>query len=281
MSNLPKHILEALKQNKTSLGEHPSYPPEEEEKFIVNLVTKTFNELSEKVGIKDSTIMKQELGQILSECKKLESKNREALEELCGNIINDLFQIPEDTIEIEAKIVDKIDTSLERLIPEKTTDFSFDDINDMNNLTNEIYKRRLLNALVAGAAIYYTNNIGSYVKQLFDIDSFIKRAESVIQQKKLALNETRWILSTDSDRAEEEFRKKYGDLIITSSLFKRGHSKTGAKNPDGFTRAVIDLSLLGRCDYLVLTAHSTFSVMARSLSRNESESFVMPSRGYA
>ena len=70
-------------------------------------------------------------------------------------------------------------------------------------------------------------------------------------------------------------------LIITSSLFKRGHSKTGAKNPDGFTRAVIDLSLLGRCDYLVLTAHSTFSVMARSLSRNESESFVMPSRGYA
>ena len=171
MSNLPKHILEALKQNKTSLGEHPSYPPEEEEKFIVNLVTKTFNELSEKVGIKDYAMMKQELGQILSECKKLESKNREALEELCGNIINDLFQIPEDTIEIEAKIVAKIDTSLERLIPEKTTDFSFDDINDMNNLTNEIYKRRLLNALVAGAAIYYTNNIGSYVKQLFDIDS--------------------------------------------------------------------------------------------------------------
>ena len=59
MSNLPKHILEALKQNKTSLGEHPSYPPEEEEKFIVNLVTKTFNELSEKVGIKDYNAMKQ------------------------------------------------------------------------------------------------------------------------------------------------------------------------------------------------------------------------------
>ena len=115
--------------------------------------------------------MKQELGQILSECKKLESKNREALEELCGSIINDLFQIPEDTIEIESKIVDKIDTSSERLIPEKTTDFSFEDINDMNNLTDEIYKRRLLNALVAGAAMYYTNNIGSYVKQLFEIDS--------------------------------------------------------------------------------------------------------------
>ena len=109
MSNLPKHILEALKQNKTSLGEHPSYPPEEEEKFIVNLVTNTFNELSEKVGFKDYDVMKQELGQILGQCKKLESKNKESLEELCGSIINDLFKIPEDTIQIESKIVDKIE----------------------------------------------------------------------------------------------------------------------------------------------------------------------------
>jgi hypothetical protein len=139
MNSLPKHILKALKENKTSLGEHPSYPPEEEEKFIVNLVTNTFNALSEKVGDKDYDTLKQELGQILGECKKLESKNREALEELCANIINDLFQIPEDTIEIESKIVDKIDTSSERLIPEKTTDFSFDNIEDMNNLTDEIY----------------------------------------------------------------------------------------------------------------------------------------------
>ena len=53
MNSLPKHILKALKENKTSLGEHPSYPPEEEEKFIVNLVTNTFNVLSEKVGDKD------------------------------------------------------------------------------------------------------------------------------------------------------------------------------------------------------------------------------------
>ena len=32
MNKLPKHILEALKQNKTSLGQHPSYPPDEEDK---------------------------------------------------------------------------------------------------------------------------------------------------------------------------------------------------------------------------------------------------------
>ena len=169
MNKLPKHILEALKQNKTSLGQHPSYPPDEEDKFIIGLVAKTFDQLSEKIDNNDYGTLKRELGHILGECKKLESKNREALEELCANIINDLFQIPEDTVEMDIKIVDKIDTSSERLIPEKTTDFSFDDINDMNNLTDEIYKRRLLNALVAGAAMYYTNNIGTYVRELFEI----------------------------------------------------------------------------------------------------------------
>lgn len=171
MNKLPKHILEALKQNKTSLGQHPSYPPDEEDKFIIGLVAKTFDQLSEKIDNNDYGTLKRELGHILGECKKLESKNREALEELCANIINDLFQIPEDTVEMDIKIVDKIDTPSERLIPEKTTDFSFDDINDMNSLTDEIYKRRLLNALVAGAAMYYTNNIGTYVRELFEIDS--------------------------------------------------------------------------------------------------------------
>lgn len=171
MPTLPQHILDALKENKTSLGEHPSYPPEEEEKFIVRLVEKTFSELSEKIGNMDYDAMKRQLGKILGECKKLESKNIEALEELCSQIINDLFTIPEDTIEINAKIVDKVDSSVERMIPEKTVDYSFDDIEDMNYLTDEIYKRRMLNALVAGASMYYTNFIGNYVKQIFNIDS--------------------------------------------------------------------------------------------------------------
>lgn len=171
MTNLPKYILNALKENKTSLGEHPSYPPEEEEKFIVNLVEKTFNELSEKVQFSNYEELKERLGKTLVECRKLEANNTDALEKLCGEIINELFSIPQDTIEINSELVNKIDSSEERLIPEKTTDFSFDDIEDMNHLTDEIYKRRMLDALVTGASMYYTNNIGEYVKEIFNIDS--------------------------------------------------------------------------------------------------------------
>ena len=33
-SRLPKHIKKSIANNRTSLGEHPSFPPDEEEKFL-------------------------------------------------------------------------------------------------------------------------------------------------------------------------------------------------------------------------------------------------------
>lgn len=168
---LPSHILNALKENKTSLGEHPSYPPEEEEKFIVNAVSRTFNNLVEKVDTSDSEELKERLSKLLAECKKLERNNVQALEKLCSEIVTDFFDIPTDTLSITSNIVDRIDVSEERLVPEPTKDFSFDDIEDMNNLTSEVYKRRILNALVAGASMYYMNIIGDYIREVFEINS--------------------------------------------------------------------------------------------------------------
>lgn len=168
---LPSHILNALKENKTSLGEHPSYPPEEEEKFIVNAVSRTFNNLVEKVDTTDSEELKERLSKLLAECKKLERNNVQALEKLCSEIVTDFFDIPTDTLSITSNIVDRIDVSEERLVPEPTKDFSFDDIEDMNNLTSEVYKRRILNALVAGASMYYMNIIGDYIREVFEINS--------------------------------------------------------------------------------------------------------------
>lgn len=171
MSTLPKHILKALKDGKTSLGEHPCFPPEEEEKFIVYLVQDTFEKLSEKVNNLDYETMKKELGRILAECRKIERNNKQALEQVCANAINDMFHIPQDTIDLDMELVDNIDTSDNKLLPEKTVDFSFDDIEDMHNLTDEIYKRRMLNSLVQGASLYYMNYIMNYIREIFEINS--------------------------------------------------------------------------------------------------------------
>lgn len=211
MTALPNHILKALRTNKTSLGEHPSFPPEEEEKFLVNLVSDTFEELSENVDVEDVDMLKKELGRILGECKKIEKNNKEALESLCADIINDIFKIPEDTLKITANIVDKVDMSSERLIPEKTTDFSFDDIEDMNNLSDEIYKRRMLNALSTGAAMYYMGKLTEYVQKIFEVNPDLPS----LYKKAIEYNNI--LMFYEKDTLDEEKNSNGGKVDVTIS----------------------------------------------------------------
>ena len=49
MLELPRYILNSLNNNKTSLGEHPAYPPEEEEKFIINAVANKFSDIVKNI----------------------------------------------------------------------------------------------------------------------------------------------------------------------------------------------------------------------------------------
>lgn len=171
MAELPRRIVNDLMSNKTSLGEHPAFPPEDEEKFIVSLLQSHFDEICNGVDISNPEELKTELGKLIAKCRQIESENKQALEQLCMNVVTAIFNIPQDTLDIKVEITDNIDTSSERIIPEKTTDFSFDSIDDMKTLGDEIYKRRLLDAIIAGAAIYYARDVYSYIQELFKIDS--------------------------------------------------------------------------------------------------------------
>lgn len=113
-----------------------------------------------------------------------------------------------------------------------------------------------------------------------DVNRYADHAVLYMERHHLNINNTRWLISTDSDNAERVLREIYGDLIVTSKEYHRGHSKTGARDADGFSRAVIDLLILAHCDYLVLTSHSTYSIMARTMRKAGSEFVMMSSRGY-
>lgn len=113
-----------------------------------------------------------------------------------------------------------------------------------------------------------------------NILQFSQQANLHREKINLPLNQTRWVVCTDADQAEDKLREEYGEVIVVSKDFHRGHSKTGAKDPDGFSRAVIDLLLLSRCDYQILTSHSTFSVIARTMRKEGASFYMMPSRGY-
>lgn len=212
MVELPKHIIKSLRTNRTSLGEHPAFPPEEEEKFIVNLVSDTFNEIVENTDIEDVTVLENELSTIIGQCRKIEKDNIQALEELSYKIITEMFDIPSDTLKMEGKIVNKIDTSTERFVPEKTEGFSFDDIEDMNYLSGEIYKRRMLNALVAGASMYYMNYIGNYIKEIFEINPDLPS----LYKKMIDYNNLLLYISKDTLNTKETTDGGKVDVTISS-----------------------------------------------------------------
>jgi hypothetical protein len=181
---LPKNILDIIISNKTSLGDNPALPPELDDKFLVFLVSKYYEDILTHFDSVDIDELTMDLSTTMTECKNIEDRNKEALEKTCFNIVNQLFNIPDDTLLIDMKLVNKIDTQQERLVPESNDNFSFDSISDMKNLTDEIYKRRLLNALILGAAMYYAENVRSYVDELEEIDDTL----SHLYKKILCIN---------------------------------------------------------------------------------------------
>lgn len=169
---LPDFIARAITNNRTSLGEHPAFPPEEEDTFVAKVINRRFKEVCDNVdynGTKEK--LQRKLGSLISKAMGVESKNIDALEKLVIDVINRIIPLPDNTIKIECKLVKNIAQSNDRLIPEKTDDFSFDSIKDMHSLGDELYKRRMLDALISGAAAYYSSNVKNYAKDLYEVSS--------------------------------------------------------------------------------------------------------------
>ena len=63
MQNLPKYIFQAVSQNKTSLGDNPAFPPEDESKFLCHLLSKKYSQLKQEIGDLTTDELKLKLSQ--------------------------------------------------------------------------------------------------------------------------------------------------------------------------------------------------------------------------
>lgn len=186
---LPDFLKKAIINNTTSLGDHPAFPPEEEDTFVGFILKTQYDHIMEPFANEDISIreISKKLSELIAECQKIEEPNKEALEKLCLDICSTIFDIPEDTIDIESKLVDKCDMSKYRMTPEATPDFSFEDIDEMKYLTDEIYKRRMVNALIAGASMYYGSNIEYYIREIYKINPELIKLYTEITKYNMAM----------------------------------------------------------------------------------------------
>lgn len=177
--NLPKFLYRHAIKHNTSLGENAAFPPEEEDIFELKILKNRFEEVTKRLNelnleSTNENFLIKHVSELMIECIKLEKPLRSQLESLCKKCIINMLQIPEETLIIECKLVDKVQPNeMVRILPEKSNKrkFKFEDLNDFSNANKVILKRRLINSLIQGAAYDLTINCNEYITEIYRLNS--------------------------------------------------------------------------------------------------------------
>lgn len=172
---LPDFVIRSVKEYKTSLGDHPSFPPDDETRFEEKILKKRYYELLTNVKKIDGTkgdVSKQNLINILKDltikCKSIEEPIKKELEKICFEYVHKLFNLNHGDLNLECVITDDI-KMIGPVTPKKMVE-EFDDIEHVENLNKEIIKRRLVNSLVQGASTRLSSKYNDMLNELYMLD---------------------------------------------------------------------------------------------------------------
>ncbi len=218
LNSFPGDIADAVYKNKTSIGNNPALPNIFEKGYVEKLVEKRFkgcvDELK-KIGEIDDvpdTDMQTVLGKLVLKCQKLEESHRPELEKIVANYLIDLFGIPDDSIQMELSLVDDVDLSSSsiKLDPADGDEFiEYEDVLDAESIKDEVYKRRLIDAISMGAGMKISSSIKDYMKEIYEINPTLID----LYRKILALND--YLLFTKEDIGmTEEDKHQFGTVEV-------------------------------------------------------------------
>lgn len=180
---LPQFLFKMVKGHNTSLGDNDAFPTSGDYPFDYIILKQRFSDVCEAIeGLSlealDEDYLMSELSSLVTECKRLETPIRDTLERICENAVNKLFAIPQESINMSFKLVDKIKfKSAIRMRPEsdESLDFSFKDIADIDLSNKAIGKRRFINALIQGASYTYSGIEGLYIDDIDKVNHELPR----------------------------------------------------------------------------------------------------------
>lgn len=180
---LPQFLFKLIKTHTTSLGDNEAFPSSDEYPFDYTLLKMRYNEVCDEIdgiGLEslDEDSLMSELSKLVKRCKDLETPVRDSLERICENALNKLFAIPEESINISLKLVDKVKfKNAIRMRPESNDNlkYSFKDLKDIDLSNKAIGKRRFVNALIQGAAYTYSRIEGLYIDEIDKINNELPR----------------------------------------------------------------------------------------------------------
>ncbi len=154
-------LEEELMNQTTSLGKHPIFPAGDENSFEQKIMNQRFKEVVDRYkqahdteNIDNQQVILEMMPMVQS-VMELEKDHKKELEDLAIKMIREEYNISEDAVEIIAELTDNIDMSGTKKNPtpkETTEEKEYESHEQMQNETDEVYKRRFLNAMIQGAA---------------------------------------------------------------------------------------------------------------------------------
>lgn len=154
-------LEEELRDGKHSLGKHPIFPAGDENTFEQKIMGQRFKEVVDRYKQAhdcetiDNRQLLVDMLPMVKSTMEIEKDHTKELEELAIKMIREEYNISEDVIEIIAELTPNIDMSGTKKNPtpkETTEDREYESHEQIQNETDEVYKRRFLNAMIQGAA---------------------------------------------------------------------------------------------------------------------------------
>lgn len=160
-----------------SLGKHPIFPEGDESSFEEKIMGERFNDVAKRYkraydvdNIDNSSVMSGMMP-LVYETMGLEAKHKRALEKLAEKMIREEYDMDKDIVEIHAELTPNINMEGTKKNPKPiAVEMQFKNHDEMTNATDEVYKRRFLNAMIQGAAKKCNHMFHMVDDELTDMD---------------------------------------------------------------------------------------------------------------
>jgi hypothetical protein len=158
---IERSIEERIMNRETAIGDHPALPKGGVRGFDQKLLLDRFLEVVNRY--KDAfDVSEIDLNEainiapmLLNDCITTEKPHRKKLEELAVDMIREEYDLSEESLIIEAKLVDKV--LMKNKLSNKTSDeefqMEFEKHADIENAEAEVMNRRFINCMIQGAAM--------------------------------------------------------------------------------------------------------------------------------
>lgn len=172
---LPDFIIRAIRSNSTSLGNNPAIPDIYDVPFLEEKMRRAYGVLFPLFRCMGGCPhLREALAEAIDECREIEAPYRSRLERICVNRVIEIFNVPEDCVDIEVSL-----SSPERGGKESAVDIGVPDGYGWEDtaihaggslIAGHIMKRRFLEAIVAGGSMSLSMSLICNDDAINDVD---------------------------------------------------------------------------------------------------------------